>query len=410
MTKIMLLFSLLTVACTQAPKKDYRWVSLSEKGFTENHLQVLKEDKKFHSDGGFENLVLEKKPLPEKSTAEFKKIIILGDTGCRLKETKYGERYQNCKDLKEWPYPTLISRILTENPDLIIHTGDYHYREECSEGKVCRQYTDVIGKGWRAWDADFFSPSALALQKIPWLFLRGNHEDCSRAFEGYHLLSEQNRTEKCPPYEKTEFVRIGNLLLVNLDTSKLTDREEPSEVVAFWEKQFKDIETYLRSENSESPIKQVWLLTHRPVAALVVDFREGLSPTNRNLQKAFAKSGLASKIEFIISGHLHSSQLLKAEGFPKQLVVGHSGTSLDNTREFKEREKILKKTFGALKITNFVTDTLSAQSFGYAIMEKAADGINWRLALKDLEGRTTFEYLETATSAPFTLRRPSHQN
>ncbi|MGZ3748323.1 MAG: hypothetical protein ACXWRE_13160 [Pseudobdellovibrionaceae bacterium] len=159
MRKIMLLLPLFILACSHAPKKEYQWVSLSEKGFTENSLTILKEDKSFESDKGFGDLQIIKRPLSPQKTKEIKKIILIGDTGCRLKESPIGVAYQNCNDNQEWGYPSVIERISAEKPDLIIHLGDYLYREKCSEGKICRQYTDTIGNGWRSWEADFFSPS-----------------------------------------------------------------------------------------------------------------------------------------------------------------------------------------------------------------------------------------------------------
>lgn len=381
----MLLCALLTLSCTQAPKKEYHWVSLSEKGFTQNSLKVLKENKDFQSDKGFENLDLKKQNLAEKRADAIKKIIFIGDTGCRLKEASYGESYQNCKDSKAWPYASVIQKISAENPDLIIHVGDYHYRENCSEGKVCRQYTDTIGYGWRSWEADFFQPSKTALETAPWIFVRGNHEDCKRAYEGYKILSEQNWQEACVKSEKTEYIQIGDLWIVQLDSASISDKPESAEALAYWERQFKDIE--IKLQNSQA--QKVWLVTHKPLIGLVEDGKGHLQSTNINLQKAFAKTGLGKKVEFMIAGHIHNTQFSQAKGFPKQLVVGHSGSALDNSGPLQNSDSILKKKIDGLKFTDFFTDTKTEQSFGYAVFTKMNDS-SWQLELKDLEGRTTF--------------------
>lgn len=393
MRKIMLLIPLLLLACAhEGPKKEYHWTSLSEKGFTNNSLKVLKEDKKFQNDKGFENLSAQKTANPDKKTDDIKKIVLIGDTGCRLKESKYGDSYQNCKDSKEWSYAAVMEKIAAEKPDLIIHVGDYHYREQCSEGKVCRNYTDTIGYGWRSWEADFFQPSEKGFAIAPWIFVRGNHEDCKRAWEGYKLLSEQAWNEACVATEKTEYIQIGNLLIVNLDTASINDRPETPENEAFWAQQFKDIEKNIATTNA----KQVWLVTHKPVTGLVEDGKGGLATTNENLQKAFAKSGLKDKIEFMIAGHVHNTQLLQAENFPQQIVVGNSGTSLDSSEELMNRDKVLKTKIGDLKLKEFFSDTKTGHSFGFATMTKSVDGISWELQFKDLEGRTTFTSLRTA--------------
>lgn len=386
MRKIMLLFLFFVLACAhEGPKKEYQWTSLSEKGFTSNNLKVLKEDKSFHSDKGFENLVPTKTPQLDKKTDGIQKIILIGDTDCRLKESKYGDSYQNCKDTKDWQYAAVMEKIAAEKPDLIIHVEDYHYREECSEGKVCRQYTDTIGYGWRSWEADFFAPSQKGFAAAPWIFVRGNHEDCKRAFEGYKLITEQSWSSACIPNEKTEYIQIGNLLLVNLDTASVSDRPESPENEAFWEQQFKDIEKNIAG----STAKQIWLITHKPIVGLVNNGKGELSPLNINLQKAFAKTNLKSKFEYLIAGHIHNTQILKADSFPKQLVVGNSGSALDDSEPLMNPEKILKSNIGGLKITQFFSDTKSGHSFGYALMTKSADDMNWQLSFKDLDGNVT---------------------
>lgn len=383
---ILLLLPLLVAACAQTPKKEYKWVSLSEKGYTANSVKVLKETKEFHSDGGFENLEIKKQALPDRNSDSIRKIIFIGDTGCRLKENKNFDAYQNCSNPRDWGYSAVMNIIAPEKPDLIVHLGDYHYREQCSEGKICRQYTTATGYGWKAWDLDFFTPSEKGFAAAPWIFLRGNHEDCKRAFAGYKLLTEQKWDQTCIDHEETEYIQIGDLLIVQMDSTTLTDKPESAENVEIWEKKFKDIEAHLKRVQA----KHVWLVTHRPVLALVRDKKGGLETTNINLQKAFLKTGLNKKIHWIIGGHVHNTQYLKAANMPLQIVVGNSGTFLDDHDELKNTDQILKHKIAGFEVTEFFTDTLTAQSFGYAVMTKSADNKSWNLEFKDLDGKTTF--------------------
>ena len=41
------------------------------------------------------------------------------------------------------------------------------------------------GYGWDAWNADFFAPARDLLAAAPWVFVRGNHESCARAGQGW---------------------------------------------------------------------------------------------------------------------------------------------------------------------------------------------------------------------------------
>lgn len=61
------------------------------------------------------------------------KILVLGDTGCRLKAAKNAA--QACNDEEGWAFPAVAKTAATFAPDLIVHVGDYHYRETpCPEG------------------------------------------------------------------------------------------------------------------------------------------------------------------------------------------------------------------------------------------------------------------------------------
>jgi hypothetical protein len=66
-------------------------------------------------------------PVP---AAEFKRIVIVGDTGRRIKK----KNTQDCNDPKYWPYPRLANQAADARPDLVIHAGDYLYREKSCEG------------------------------------------------------------------------------------------------------------------------------------------------------------------------------------------------------------------------------------------------------------------------------------
>ena len=57
--------------------------------------------------------------------AQPERIAVLGDTGCRIK----GAELQACNDPAKWPFPELASAAAKLKPDLVIHVGDYYYRE-----------------------------------------------------------------------------------------------------------------------------------------------------------------------------------------------------------------------------------------------------------------------------------------
>ena len=61
------------------------------------------------------------------------RILVLGDTGCRIK----GSFLQACNDPVAWPFAGLAKAAADLKPDLVIHLGDYLYRESaCPQGNA----------------------------------------------------------------------------------------------------------------------------------------------------------------------------------------------------------------------------------------------------------------------------------
>ena len=93
-------------------------------------------------------------PLPK---ANPQRIVVIGDTGCRIKTAD--NVFQACNDAAQWPFAAVADAAAASAPDLVIHVGDYHYRENaCPPGNAgCAG--SPWGYGWDAWEADFFAPA-----------------------------------------------------------------------------------------------------------------------------------------------------------------------------------------------------------------------------------------------------------
>ena len=100
------------------------------------------------------------------------RVVVIGDTGCRIK----GTAVQDCNDPSKWPFASVASKAAESKPDLVIHVGDYLYREEpCPAGSQASCGGTPAGDTWAAWNADFFTPAKNLLAAAPWAFARGNH-------------------------------------------------------------------------------------------------------------------------------------------------------------------------------------------------------------------------------------------
>ncbi|HEY4014936.1 MAG TPA: metallophosphoesterase [Polyangiaceae bacterium] len=126
-------------------------------------------------------------PVPKANPT---KIVVIGDTGCRLQN---GNGTQSCNDPNpagtDTPYPfaAIAAAAAAQNPDLVLHVGDYAYRDNpCPAGLGYNCGGSPWGFGWDTWEADLFAPGAPLLAAAPWIMTRGNHEQCNRAGQGWY--------------------------------------------------------------------------------------------------------------------------------------------------------------------------------------------------------------------------------
>jgi hypothetical protein len=98
----------------------------------------------------------------------------------------------------------------------VIHVGDYLYREDmCPPAKQSFCGGAPSGDNWETWKADFFAPAAKLLAASPWVFTRGNHEDCER---------HPWKAEKCEAIQAPYPVQLGSFQLVVFDSSDVKDK------------------------------------------------------------------------------------------------------------------------------------------------------------------------------------------
>ncbi len=119
-------------------------------------------------------------PLPK---ANPRRIVVIGDTGCRIKTGD--NAFQSCDDPAQWPFERIADAAAATAPDLVVHVGDYHYRENACPATHPGCFGSPWGYGWDAWQADFFHPARRLLEAAPWIVVRGNHESCDRAGQGW---------------------------------------------------------------------------------------------------------------------------------------------------------------------------------------------------------------------------------
>jgi predicted phosphodiesterase len=314
---------------------------------------------------GKTSLTLEglKLPLP---VADPQRIVIFGDTGCRMKLT----RLQDCG--QAWDYPAIAKHAAESRPDLVIHLGDYLYRESCTGSPVCQQRP--TGYDWKIWNSDFFEPSSALFAAAPWIMVRGNHEICDRAGEGwFRFLDHAPVPPECIAMSAFFVVEPGNLGFVVVDSAQIA-REPGRAPNKPRDDPVGKLQAFYAAVESAIPAP-AWMLTHVPFNAPVRTFAGTI--VSDTIQHRAIGERLSRNIKMIASGHVHLFEALSFGGDtppPAQLVVGTGGTELDAPPDE------LSKINGSPVHNAFIRG-----HFGYMVWNR--DGPNWNGELHDQLGQ-----------------------
>jgi len=314
-------------------------------------------------------------PLP---VANPQRILVLGDTGCRIK----GSALQACNDPAKWPFPQLAEAAAKLKPDLIIHVGDYLYRESaCPPGNQgCAG--SPWGDNWTTWQADFYQPAAPLLRAAPIVLVRGNHEDCDRAGPGWLRLqgpSAFDASAPCAKHLPLTSIDLGDLRLAIMDDATAQETELDRDASPVYAAELTGLAKF------SAP---VWFVHHRPIWAAITG-PLGI-PIGGNLQLIDAtriaaqqsQALIPSTVELMLSGHIHTFEAINyAKGVPPQIVAGNGGDNLDVTPQNLRGSQFL----GHSGVT--IADGLSVGGFGFLLMTKASDG--WTVDLYDSAGAKT---------------------
>ncbi len=188
------------------------------------------------------------------------RILVFGDTGCRLKT---GDPTQSCNDINAWPFPKIAAVAAAARPDLVIYVGDYNYREDACPAGYAGCAGSPWGYGWDTWNADFFAPAAPLLAAAPWVMVRGNHEDCVRAGEGwFRFLDRLPMEPACRDFTGAFVARLGDFGVVVVDGAAADDpKGDASDMASTLRRQFIEVLAKVPAE--------AWLTTHRPLDAML---------------------------------------------------------------------------------------------------------------------------------------------
>ncbi|HEX3464956.1 MAG TPA: metallophosphoesterase [Candidatus Elarobacter sp.] len=289
-------------------------------------------------------------------------IVVLGDTGCRIS----GALAQACNDPAEWPFPVIARSIAAAHPDLVVHVGDYLYRESACP-LLARCAGSPHGDDAPAWYADFLTPAAPVFAAAPLLLLRGNHEECDRNGPGWFRYLDPRASTACAdatdPYE----IDTGDLRIVAFDSAVAEDRTVTVDRGPVYRRQFAEV-ARMGARPDARPVRarpvplQRWFVTHRP-------------PYTNDDERTAMGDALAP-FDAVLSGHIHFFAAMNVAAHPPLLINGEGGTKLD-----PNYSAFLGLAIGGLHLQG---DVFGTAHFGFGVYTRTPEG--WSISLREPDG------------------------
>ncbi len=322
------------------------------------------------------------------------RIVVIGDTGCRLKAAD--NAWQACNDPAAYPFARIAAAAAAWKPDLVIHVGDYLYRENpCPEGSSgCAG--SPWGYGWDAWNADFFAPARPLLEAAPWVMIRGNHENCDRGGQGWWRFLDPRRLEPgrdcndpandaLGDYQTAYKVPLGGgAQLVAMDIATSGEKPLAPEDARFG--QLVALRNMLDIPGDADAFTIV--AGHYPILGLAAHGKGDagkIKGESAGVQSAFSNRGrpiLPASVDMILSGHVHLwEQVSFAGDYPSQFIAGFSGTQEDVGMLPKDLPTGTAPLAG-VNPANFASWT---KGFGWMSMERRGEG-QWEVEVHSAEG------------------------
>jgi len=331
-------------------------------------------------------------PLPK---ALPQRVVVLADTGCRMK--KADNAWQACSDTSAWPLASLATTAAGFNPDLVLHIGDYHYRENACPPDIAGCQGSPWGYGWDTWQADLFKPAAPLLAKAPWVMVRGNHEECARAGQGWARLLDTrpyDPTRSCDDpandslgnYADPYAVSLGGgsqvIVFDSAKAGKVALATNDPQFIAY-QKQFQAVATLAAKPGMTTTI----FTNHHPILGFAPVAGAKPAPGNLALQSVMSDlNGQAyypTGVHVALHGHVHDFQVINfGSTHPATIVSGNGGDNLDVALPDPLPP-------GSVPAPGTTIDRITHHaSFGFLVMDRsAAPATGWTFKAYSLDGK-----------------------
>ena len=280
-------------------------------------------------------------PLPPKI---INRIVVIGDTGCRIK----GRYAQDCNDPQRYPFARIASLAAQWHPDIVVHVGDYLYRENACPAGNAGCAGSPWGYGSDSWQADFFQPARVLLNAVPWVMVRGNHESCARAGQGWWRFLDPHPLRKKQDCNLAANDKIGDFAdayavplgqhdqFIVLDTSDAINKPLPTD-------DFR-AQAYARMYQQmlvlDKQVAHNFILNHQPILGVAAEedvTSAVLTPGNQALQSVFKRENPRLFPVFLLRTSRRTLPGLSPSGLRQD--VRWSGKTSSGTTHRKQTKK-----------------------------------------------------------------------
>ena len=329
-------------------------------------------------------------PLPKASPQT---IVVIGDTGCRMKSS--GAQWQACSDPTQWPFQRMANLAASLHPDVVLHVGDYHYRENECPPSLAGCAGSPWGYGWDVWEADLFQPGASLLAAAPWIMVRGNHEQCTRGGQGWYRFLDTkayNTSNNCDnpandtqaSYSDPYSVALGaTSQVIVFDSSNVgSSALSPSNsVFTTYQTELQEAANLATNPN----IFNIWT-NHHPLLGFTP--ATGTPPTGGNpallsvMAATYPGTYYPPNINLALHGHTHLFETIDfaSTSLPATIVTGTGGDALDVTLP-NPFDLTLQPAAGAT-----VANIADAANFGFLFMQYQPASSTWLITAYRVDG------------------------
>jgi len=316
-------------------------------------------------------------PLPKVNP---QRVLVLADTGCRMKKTD--NIYQACSDPVAWPFPVVAATAVAMKPDLVLHIGDAHYRENACPSDIAGCQNSPWGYGWDAWQADFFKPGAALLAAAPWIMVRGNHEQCQRAGQGWYRFLDTRAYAAATSCDDPANDNTGNYsapygVMVGTDTQFIVFDSANAGAAALpttdpqfiaYQPQFQAVAQIANKAGVASIfVNHHPILAYTPVAG--ANPTTGLASLQSVANAVYPQAYYPPGVQMAMHGHVHDLQIINfASNHPATIVSGNGGDTIGLNIPDPLPATVVP---AAGTVVNNVAQT---NTFGFMVMDRQAGG------------------------------------